>query len=204
MCMLYKRPYLFSYLLSELGNCRRPLSISLCPTRRAPISSYWMLTMSTPAPVAADPQFGPQPSLMMVLAQRPGRNWQAKLAGICWGSAGLWLWRARLPTAIYYWTQVVSFPPHFSPPPKNSILQAECRLNQSWHAQCPWVDWRSYCRCVCVCGLLWHSEGSERCILYYKQQHKRIQQHMSLCKPCKVSWLGQESSKLNNNKKVIM
>lgn len=123
MCMLYKRPYLFSYLLSEPDDCRRAsinttlLTPPSPPPRGALFSSYWMLTMSTPVPVAADPHFGSQPSLMTVHAHRPGRNWQAKLAGICWGSAGPRLWRARLPAAIYYWVQVVFFFfIHTSPP----------------------------------------------------------------------------------------
>lgn len=50
-----------------------------------------MLTMSTPAPVAADPQLGPRPSLMTALAHRPGRNWQGQtsrhLLGVGWAMA---------------------------------------------------------------------------------------------------------------------
>lgn len=85
--------HIYSHIYSaNQATVDEPPSISLCPTRRAPLSSYWMLTMSTPAPAAADPRFGPRPSLMMVLAHRPGeRNWQAKtsrhLLGVGWATA---------------------------------------------------------------------------------------------------------------------
>lgn len=110
-----------------------PPSISLCPTRWAALSSYWMLMMSTPVPAAADLHFGPRPLLMMLLAHRQGHNWQAKPVGICWGSTGPRLWGSWLPAAIYYWTQVASFLKPLTPP-RNFILQAEGWLNQSWHA----------------------------------------------------------------------
>lgn len=112
----YTKGHIYSHICSvNRATADKFPSISLCPTCRAPLSSYWMLTMSTPAHLAADPHIGPWPSLMMVLAHKPGHNWQAKPASICWGSTGPWLCRARLPAAIYYWTQVVSFPPHLSP-----------------------------------------------------------------------------------------
>lgn len=147
----YTKGHIYSHICS--ANHRtgdEPPSISLYPTRRATVFSHWVLTMSTAVPVAADLFFGRQPSFMMVQAHRPGRNWQAKLPGICWGSDGPRLWSARLPAAIYYWTQIVSFPPHSLSSTKNSILQAECKLNQSWHAERPWVGWRSCHRCVAV------------------------------------------------------
>lgn len=114
-CACYTKGHIYSHICSvNQATADQSPSISLCPTRRAPFS-YWMLTMSTPAPVAADPHVGPWPSLMMVLAHGPGRNWQAKPVGICRRSAGPRLRRTRLPAAIYYWTQVVSFPARLSP-----------------------------------------------------------------------------------------
>lgn len=50
-----------------------------------------------------------------------------------------------MPAAIHYWTRVGSYPP-----PENFIVEAEYRRNQSWRAECPWVDWRCCCSCVCV------------------------------------------------------
>lgn len=74
----YAKGHIYSHICSvNRATADQPPSISLCPTRRAPLSSYWMLTMSTPAPVAADPRFGPRPSLMMVLAHGP----RTQLAG---------------------------------------------------------------------------------------------------------------------------
>lgn len=131
----------FCFCSVNQATAYEPPSISLCPTRRAVLSSYWMLMMSTPAPVVADLRIGPKPSLIMVLVHRLGHNWQAKPAGICCGSTGPWLWKPWLPAAIYYWTQVASFPLLLSP--HQGTLQAECWLNQSWHAECPWVDWHS-------------------------------------------------------------
>lgn len=88
----YAKGHIYFYFCPvNQATAYEPPSISLCPTRRAALSSYWMLMMSTPAPVAADLRFGPRPSLMMVLAHRQRRNWQAKPAGICLGSAGPWL-----------------------------------------------------------------------------------------------------------------
>lgn len=62
--------YFRIYSLNRAAACEPP-SISLCHTRRAVLSSYWMLMMSTPAPVAVDLCSGPRPSLM------------AELLGIC-------------------------------------------------------------------------------------------------------------------------
>lgn len=117
-CACCTKGRIYSHICSvNLMTADEPPSISLCPPPRALFSSYWMLTMSTPVPVAAAPRFGSRPSLMMVHAHGPGRNWQAKLAGICWGSAGPRRWRAQLPAAIYYWTQVVfSFSSTLLPP----------------------------------------------------------------------------------------
>lgn len=128
-CACYTKGHIYSHICSvNQATADEPPSISLCPTCGALFFSYWMLTMSTPVPVAADPHFGPRPSLMMVQAHRPGRNWQAKLAGICWGSARPWLWRAWLPAAIYYWTQVVSFPPLFSLHPRTLFYRQSAGL----------------------------------------------------------------------------
>ena len=175
----YTKGHIYSHICSvNQENGDEPPSISLCPTCRAPLSSYWMLTMSTPAPVAAEPHFGPQPLLMMVLAHRPGRNWQAKPAGICWGSTGPWLWRARLPAAIYYWTQVVSFPPHLSQPRTLFYRLSAGLIRADMLSVLGWTDVAiaGVCVCVCVCACVcvgcW---GSERRVLYYKQQWKSIQ-----------------------------
>lgn len=145
--------HIYSHICSvNQAPADEPPSISLCPTRRASLSSYWMLTISTPAPVAADPRFGPQPSLMMVLAHRPGHNWQAKPAGICWGSAGPWLWRARLPAAIYYWTQVASFPPHlFSHPGTLFYGLSAGVIRVDMLSVLGWTDIAFAGVCVCVC-----------------------------------------------------
>ena len=88
----YVKGHIYIHICSvNQATADEPASILLCPICRAALSSYWMLMMSTPALVAADLRFGPPPSLMMVLAHRLGRNWQAKPAGICWGSARPWL-----------------------------------------------------------------------------------------------------------------
>lgn len=96
--------------------------------------------MSTPALVAADLRFGPRPSLMMVLAHRQGRNWQAKPAGICWGSAGPWLRRARLPAEIYYWTKVTSFPLHFSPHQGSLFYRLSALIRADMLGVLGWID----------------------------------------------------------------
>lgn len=147
----YTKGHIYSHICSvNQATADQPPSISLCPTRRAPLSSYWMLTMSTPAPVAADPRFGPRPSLMMVLAHRLGRKLAGQtsrhLLGV--GRATALKGPAACGDLLLDTSRFFSSTP--LSPPKNSILQAECRLNQNWHAECPWVDWRSYCRCVCV------------------------------------------------------
>lgn len=108
-----------------------PPSISLCPTRRDPLSSYWMLTTSTPAPVAADPRFGWRPSLMMALAHGPAtrlaRQTVRHLLGV--GRAVALKSPAACGDLLLDTSRFFSSTP--LPPPKNSILQAECRLNQS-------------------------------------------------------------------------
>lgn len=132
--------------------------------------------MSTPAPVAADPHFGWRPSLMIVLAHRPGRNWQSKPAGICWGSAGPWLWRAWLPAAIYYWPQVVSFPPPLLPQPRTPFYRLSAGLIRADMLNVlGWAD-------VAIAGvcvfLLWQSGGSGWRVVYYKQHGDGIQKHI--------------------------
>lgn len=145
-----------------------PLSISLYFTRRATLFSYWVLTMSAAELVVADPFFGWQPSLMMVLAQRAGRNWQAKLPGICWGSDGPWLWSARLPGAIYYWTQVVSFPAHLFPHPRTLFYRLSAGLIRADMLNVlGWADVAVTDVCVdmyvCTCSGILKAKGDAFC-----------------------------------------
>lgn len=154
-CECYAKGYIYFHICSVNRATAYELpSISLCPTRRAALSSYWMLMMSTPAPVAADLRFGPWPSLMMVLAHRQGHNWQAKPAGICLGSAGPWLWRARLPAAIYYWTQGTSFPSHLFPHHGTLFYRLSAGLIRAdMPSVLGWTDiaFAGVCVCVCLC-----------------------------------------------------
>lgn len=133
--------------------------------------------MSTPAPVAAEPS----------TLDRDHRSWcplvglkggvegrgegcggvqlagKKKAAGICLGSAGASALRGLQP----FISSLAALP---------RICRVERHLNQSWHGQCPWVDWRGgYSRCVsmCVCvgvRLLWQSGGDERHFVYDKQK----------------------------------
>lgn len=161
----YTKGHIYSHTCSVNQTTRdEPPSISLYPTHGATLFSYWVLTMFTAAPVAAYLFFGWWPSLMMVLAHRPGRNWQAKLVGICWGSAGPWLWRGRLPAAIYYWTQVVSFSQHLLSHPRSLFYRLSAGLIRADMLNVlGWPDVAITGACVCVCSL---AAYNERCVLY--------------------------------------
>lgn len=131
--MLCKRPYLFSYLLSEPGKCRRAsINITLphpqgfalflldvndvytCACGGRPL--LWTAAI---AHDGAGPQAGTQ------LAGQTSRH----LLGVGWAMA------LKSPAAC---SDLLLDTSRFSPPtparlspPRNSILQAECRLNQS-------------------------------------------------------------------------
>ncbi len=149
--MLCKRPYLFSYLLSEPGNCG-PASINITlPHPQG--SALFLLDVNDVYTCAC----GGRPPLWTVAIAHDGAGPQA---GDATG-------RPNQPASVggrlghgseepgclqrFITGHKSLFSPTPLPPPRNSILQAECRLNQSWHAECPWVDWHSFCRCVCVC-----------------------------------------------------
>lgn len=206
--MLDKRPYLFSYLLSDPGNCRRAaINITLPHLQGFALFLLDVNDVYTCACGSRPPLWttaithddaGPQAG--MQLAGRTSQH----LVGVGWAMAlkspaacsDLLLGRSRF------------FSPAPLPPPKNSILQAECRLNQSWHAECPWVGWRSHCRCVCVCSCCGSlvAVGDAFCI---KNSIVKGQINKCLCEISnQVSWLvqkyiSQAINKSSNDKDVM-
>lgn len=160
-----KRPYLFSYLLTEPGNCRR---VSINITLPHPQGSALFLLDVNDVDTCA---CGGRPPLWMASITHDGAGPQAgtqlavqtsrHLLGVSWAMALKSLAACSdllLATSRFF----PSTPP---PPTKNSILQAECRLNQSWHAECPWVGWCSYCRCVCLLVVAVWRQWVTRCVL---------------------------------------
>lgn len=126
------RGHIYSHIYAvNQATVDEPPSISLCPTRRAPLSSYWMLTMSTPAPVVDGPPLwtaaiahdgaGPQAGG----TQLAGQNQPASVGGRLGHST-------EEPGCL--WRFITGHKSPLNPPlplPRSSILQAECRLNQS-------------------------------------------------------------------------
>ncbi len=150
----YAKGHIYFHICSvNQATADQPPSISLCPTRRAPLSSYWMLTMSTPAPVAADPLFGPWPSLMMVLAHRPGTQLAGQtsrhLLGVDWAMALKSLAACSdllLDTSRF-------FPPHLSPHRGTLFYRLSAGLIRAdMPSVLGWTDiaFAGVCACVCV------------------------------------------------------
>lgn len=98
---------------------------------------------------------------MMMLAHRTPCDWQAKPAGICWGSAGPGLRRVRLPATIYYWTQVVSFPPLLFLHSRTLFYRLSAGLIRAdMLSVLGWTDVAvaGVCLCAFVCSF-WHNSA---------------------------------------------
>lgn len=168
-CMLYKRPYLFSYLLTEPQNWRwTSINITLphpqsCALFLLGVNDVYSCAcggrpLLWTAAIAHD---GAGPQARTQLASQTTRH----LLGVGWAMA------LKCPAAcsdlLLDTSRFFSSTP--PSPTKNSILQAECKLNQSWHAERPWVGWRSCHRCVYVfvcayCGIL-KAMGNAFCLI---------------------------------------
>lgn len=153
----HSKGHIYSHICSvNRATADQPPSISLCRYTRGS-ALFWLDVNDVytcacggrpPRWTAAIAHDGAGPQAGMQLAGQTMRH----LLGVVRAVA------LRSPAACSHLLPDTScfFPPS-SPITRKSILQAECRLNQSWHAECPWVDWHSYCRCVCACVGCWSS-----------------------------------------------
>lgn len=187
--MLCKRPYLFSYLLSEPGNCRRAsINITLPHPRGFALflldvndvytcacGGRPLLWTAAIAHDGAGPQAGTQ------LAGQTSRH----LLGVDWAVA------LKSPAAcsdlLLDTSRFFQSPPplHLSPHPGTLFCRLSAGLIRAdMLSVLGWTD--IAIAGVCVCRLLCQSGGSERRGLYYKQQSQRIWQQISSCNPRKV------------------
>lgn len=190
--MLYKRPYLFSYLLSEPHHCIwASINITLphplgCAFFLLDVNDVYTCACGGRPPLwttaiahdAAGPSAGTQ------LAGKTSRH----LLGVGWATALRILAACSdllLDTSRFFSSNLLPHQGTLFYRLRAGLIRADML--------CPWVDWHSiaHCRCVCVsvCRLLWQTVSSERHVLYYKQHSGRIHQQMYVCK---VPSLGQE------------
>ncbi|KAK5848893.1 hypothetical protein PBY51_008580 [Eleginops maclovinus] len=104
--------------------------------------------MSTPAPVAADPCFGPRPLLIMVLAHRPRTQLAGQTSRHLFGVG--WATTLKGPTACsdLLLDPSRSFYPYPPPHPRTLFHRLSAGLIRAdMRSVLGWTD--SDCRCVC-------------------------------------------------------